>query len=210
MPRTYLENLLSANEKIILSTRQHWFILISSIFLEIAAIILIFAITVTSAVFNPDYALIIAAVGFIVMLIPIGTMTRDILLWTNHQYLVTNRRVMQISGVMNKSIIDSSLEKVNDVKMEQSALGRLFGYGDIQILTASEMGINLFKKIDDPVKFKTAMLNAKEKLEMLSYEKPERDLSVPELIASLEVLRQQGIVTNEEFQQKKAELLAKI
>lgn len=209
MAKTYLENLLSQNEKILLSTRQHWFTLASAIFFEIAAIIIIFAATVTSAIFFQEYALIIAAVGFILMLIPIGTMTRDILMWTNHQYLVTNRRVMQLSGVINKSVIDSSLEKVNDVKMEQSALGRMFGYGDIEILTASEMGVNLFKKIEDPVGFKTAMLNAKETLEMIGIEKP-REEGIPELIASLETLRQQGILTNEEFQQKKAELLAKI
>ncbi len=52
---------------------------------------------------------------------------------------------MQISGIFNKSVIDSSLEKVNDIKMDQSALGRMFGYGDIEILTASELGVNLFK-----------------------------------------------------------------
>ena len=37
--------------------------------------------------------------------------------------------------------------KVNDVKMEQSFLGRLLGYGDIEILTASELGVNLFRRI---------------------------------------------------------------
>ncbi len=76
-------------------------------------------------------------------------------------------------------------------------------------LTASEMGVNLFKKIENPVGFKTAMLNAKEKMEMGGYEKP-REAGIPDLIASLEALRQQGILTNEEFQQKKAELLSKI
>ncbi len=133
MTKTYLENLLSENEKIILGARQHWFTLASSIFLEIAAIVILFAASVTGAVFFQEYALIIAAVGFLLMLIPIGTMTRDILLWTSHQYLVTNRRVMQLSGILNKSVTDSSLEKVNDVKMDQTALGRMFGYGDIQI-----------------------------------------------------------------------------
>ncbi len=209
MAKSYLDNLLSEREKIILVARQHWFLLASAIFFEITAIMIIFAATVTAAIFFQLYALIIAAVGFLLLIIPVFSMIRDILLWSNHQYLVTNRRVVQISGVINKSITDSSLEKVNDVKMEQTALGRMFGYGDIQILTASELGVNVFKRIENPVSFKQAMLNAKEKLEHGDLEIPQQE-SIPQLIAQLDTLRQQGILTNEEFQQKKAELLAKI
>ena len=209
MAKSYLENLLSEREKILLAARQHWFILASSIFFEITMIIIIFAGTITAAIFFQPYALILAAVGFILMLIPIATMTRDILLWTNHQYLVTNRRVMQLSGVINKAVTDSSLEKVNDVKMAQTALGRMFGYGDIEILTASELGINVFKQIENPIRFKQAMLNAKEKLDYGEHEQPKEE-SVPALIAQLDTLRKQGILSDEEFQLKKAELLAKI
>jgi uncharacterized membrane protein YdbT with pleckstrin-like domain len=209
MAKSYLENLLSERERIILVTRQHWFLLTSAIFFEIAAIMIIFAATVTAAIFFPAYALLIAAVGFVLIILPMLSMTRDIMLWTNHQYLVTNRRVMQISGVINKSITDSSLEKVNDVKMEQSTLGRIFGYGDIEILTASELGVNTFKRIENPIEFKQAMLNAKEKLDYGETDLPHHE-TIPMIITQLESLRQQGILTNEEFQHKKAQLLAKI
>ncbi|NIW43142.1 MAG: hypothetical protein GWN27_22130, partial [candidate division Zixibacteria bacterium] len=50
------------------------------------------------------------------------------------------------------------------MKMEISALGRLFNYGDIEILTASEFGVNIFRRIEEPINFKTAILNAKEDL----------------------------------------------
>jgi uncharacterized membrane protein YdbT with pleckstrin-like domain len=40
--------------------------------------------------------------------------------WKNHQYIITNRRVIQINGIVNKNVTDSSLEKVNDVHMTQS------------------------------------------------------------------------------------------
>jgi uncharacterized membrane protein YdbT with pleckstrin-like domain len=153
----------------------------------------------------------LAAFGFLLVLVPLAIMTWDILTWSNRQYIVTNRRVIQISGIFNKNVVDSSLEKVNDVKMSQSFFGRLFDYGDVEILTASETGDNLFKRIGDPVKFKTAMLNAKEKL---GYEgtgaHAQRAESIPAQIAGLDVLRKQGIVTEAEFQSKKKELLAKM
>jgi uncharacterized membrane protein YdbT with pleckstrin-like domain len=135
-------------------------------------------------------------------------MAHDILVWSHHQYIVTNWRVIQISGIFNKSIIDSSLEKVNDVKMMQSFFGRMFGYGDVEILTASELGVNQFKRIEDPVHFKTAMLNAKEALERRDKVVLVND--IPGAITQLDGLRKQGIISEEEFKQKKAELLAKL
>lgn len=208
MAKSYLESLLGARETIQMSSRQHWFILVSMILLEIFLIFIILTAIVVASLNFREYVIWILLGGFLILLIPTFTMTRDILNWTHHQYIVTNRRVMQISGVINKSVIDSSLEKVNDVKMTQSFLGRLFDYGDIEILTASELGVNLFKRIARPVQFKTAMLNAKEHLEHGDFEEGHED--IPKLIARLDELRKQGVLSEEEFQTKKAQLLARL
>jgi len=214
MPKSYVESLLSEREKVLLITRQHWFLLASAIFVECVAILIIFAAAVAAAVAFPPFIILIVAVGFLLLMLPLGTMTRDILVWTNRQYLVTNRRVMQIAGIFNKNVTDSSLEKVNDVKMSQSVLGRMFNYGDIEILTASELGVNLFRQIENPIGFKTAMLNAKEELERgeEAYRIPSVGAPIDPavLLTQLAQLRQQGIITEEEFQRKKAELLSKI
>ena len=206
MAKTYVQNMLGENERIILVTRQHGFVLFSSIVAEIVVALIVLVAISALTMFNP-----LAAFGFLLILVPLGIMIWDVLNWNNRQYIVTNRRVIQISGIFNKDVVDSSLEKVNDVKMNQSFFGRLFDYGDVEILTASEMGVNLFKRIGDPVKFKTAMLNAKEKL---GYEgtgsHAQRIESIPEQIAELDELRKQGILTDEEFKAKKKELLAKM
>jgi hypothetical protein len=206
MAKTYIENMLGENERIILVTRQHGFVLFSSIIAEVVVTLIVIAAFVAMTLSNP-----LAAFGFLLALIPLGIMTWDIFTWNNHQYVVTNRRVIQISGIFNKAVIDSSLEKVTDIKMTQSFFGRLFDYGDVEILTASEIGVNLFKRIGNPIKFKTAMLNAKEKL---GYEgtgaHAQRPVSIPALIDALEELRKKGILTDEEFKAKKKELLAKM
>jgi len=213
----YLQSLLGDREKIILGTRHHWFVLASSIVLEVVSILIIFAATLitsillsTSGQASQPIVPIISVIGFFILLIPIATGTRDFLNWSNHQFIITNLRVMQISGIFNKSVIDSSLDKVNDIKMDQSALGRLFGYGDIEILTASELGVNLFKKIDNPVGFKSALINAKAYLEQGAPEPIEGKPDIPAMISKLADLRSQGVLTEEEFQQKKTELLLKL
>ncbi|HUF00074.1 MAG TPA: PH domain-containing protein [Anaerolineales bacterium] len=207
MAKDYLGEMLGKNERILLKTRQHWFILFSSIALEILLIVLLIGAVIVLSLANA-----LAAIGFVLVLVPLAGMVRDLLIWYNRQYIVTNRRIIQISGIFSKDVVDSSLEKVNDVKMSQSFFGRLFDYGDIEILTASETGADVFRRIGEPVKFKTAMLNAKERL---GYDddagvegRGSRD--IPALIAGLDDLRKKGIISEEEFQQKKAELLAKM
>ena len=61
------------------------------------------------------------------------------------------------------------------------------------------------------MEFKQAMLNAKERMgydEVGGDARPQAD--IPTLIARLDDLRKKGIVSEAEFQEKKAELLAKM
>jgi uncharacterized membrane protein YdbT with pleckstrin-like domain len=205
----YIESLLSKRETIVLVARQHWFILVSAIVLEVIAILVIIGLTVTAGIYWSEFALLIGAIGTIVLLLPLSTMIRDMLDWMNRQFIVTNRRVIQISGILNKNVTDSSLRKVTDVSMSKSFFGRVFNYGDIEILTASEFGANLFHRIEDPLGFKIAMLNAKEELEQ-GGDRDGDDLDVVEVLTNLDRLRELGILTDQEFDQKKAEFLAKL
>jgi uncharacterized membrane protein YdbT with pleckstrin-like domain len=208
MAKTYLESLLGENEQILFETHQHWFVLFGKIFLELLLILVIVGGVFVAYPFYP-----MAIYGLILVIVPLIGMLNDILVWRNKAYIVTNHRVIQTAGVFSKNVVDSSLEKVNDVKLSQSFLGRVFGYGDIEILTASELGVNLFHQIADPVEFKTAMLNAKERLGFDNESRLEGHSAaadIPSLIARLDDLRKKGIISEGEFQQKKSELLAKM
>lgn len=207
MATNYLDSMLGDNEQVILETHQHWFVLFGRIFLEIVLIAVIIGGSLIASAFQP-----FAIYGLILILVPLIGILNDVMVWRNKAYIVTNRRVIQISGVFNKDVIDSSLEKVNDVKMSQTFFGRMFDYGDIEILTASELAVNLFHQIASPVEFKTAMLNAKEKMgiDEFDLEMLRGNNDIPTLIEKLDVLRRRGIISETEFQRKKAELLAKM
>jgi hypothetical protein len=62
--------------------------------------------------------------------------------------------------------MDSSLEKINDAVLTQSLFGRIFGFGDLDILTASETGISRLRMLRQADDFKRAMLDAKHELEL--------------------------------------------
>jgi uncharacterized membrane protein YdbT with pleckstrin-like domain len=210
MSDRYLESLLGKDEKIKLIARQHWLVYVQSILPEIAIVILIIiGISVSVISFHKDWIWFTT----ILLLLPFLSMLRDTLIWLNQKYVITNSRVIHVSGIFNKDVIDSSLEKVNDVKLVQSVWGRIFGYGNIHIMTASELGINLFSRISNPVNFKTTMLDAKKAEENEIGDiitAGMKTTSAPDIILKLADLRDKGILTEEEFQSKKKELLGKI
>ncbi len=209
MTDKYLDSLLGQNEEVVLTTRQHTFILLSAIAAEILVIGLILAgVTALTVMAVP-----LAPLGYLLLVLPIAKGSYDFLNWRQLQYVISNRRVIQISGIFSKSVTDSSLEKVTDVQMSQSALGRIFNYGDIEILTASELGANKFRRISNPIGFKTAMLDAKEKMGSGDETESGRASSsddIPSIIAKLDGLRAKGVITEQEFQDKKRDLLKKM
>ncbi len=209
MEDKYLKQLLGKEEQPIMITRQHWVFLLGELSPELALIVLILAGISASWITWAAAAWLVF--GYLLVILPLISLARDVLIWRNQKFIVTNRRVLHMSGVFSKNVTDSSLEKVNDVKMVQSALGRVFDYGDIEILTASELGVNRFAHIARPIELKTAMLNAKADLD---HDDNGRGRSgapdVPTLIARLGKLREQGVLSEEEFAAKKAELLAKL
>jgi uncharacterized membrane protein YdbT with pleckstrin-like domain len=213
MTDAYLNNLLGEREKILLVTHQHWFQLFRSILLEIVlAIITVVGVILVYITLQPVTYVFL---GLALLIIPILSALRDVMIWNNHKYVVTTLRVIQVFGIFNKNVTDSSLEKVNDVKMDQSILGRIFDFGDIEILTASELGINRFTFIGEPVRFKTAMLDAKFRLEQerqpyATSPAAQMMMDVPRLIQELDELRKKGAISEEEFREKKTRLLARL
>jgi len=216
----YLEDLMGKNEQIMLTTRQHWIMVIGALLVNGFFVLLLLGIGVALWFLVPVLGWIPLALAGVISLIPLWRLVADWLHWQNDMYVVTNRRIIQAQGVINKHVIDSSLEKINDVVLTQSALGRMLSYGDLEILTGSEIGVNLLRRITDPVRFKTEMLNQKEGMnEMGAFDsKARRTLAaaaptagdIPELIGELDELRKKGLITDAEFQEKRAKLLARI
>ena len=160
----YLEKVLSNDEHVLKIVHKHWLVLLGEILGSLIILVLIIAAVAAAQFFMPT--LPFAAFGYLAVLLPLPVLVWNYLVWNNHAYVLTNWRIIQMSGVFNKRVVDSSLEKVNDVVTSQPFLGRIFGYGDIEILTAAEEGVNDLKTISNPLGFKVAMLEAKEALEV--------------------------------------------
>ena len=161
----YAEGLLSTGERIVHREKQHWFVFIWGARYTILAIVIAGIAAVLQTNLSSPWRDILAWAAAILFLGGLLLLGWTILRYINQEYVLTNRRVIQVEGVLNKKVTDSSLEKVNDVVLTQSVFGRMFGFGDLEILTASESGISRFRMLVEPVKFKREMLDAKHEYE---------------------------------------------
>ena len=161
----YAEGLLSTGERIVHREKQHWFVFIWGARYTILAIVIAAFLAIVKGNLSQPWQDILNWIAIILFVGGLVVLFWTILRYINQEYVLTNRRVIDVSGVLNKKSTDSSLEKINDAVLTQSIFGRIFGFGDLDILTAAESGISRFRMLVEPVKFKRAMLDAKHEYE---------------------------------------------
>lgn len=164
---SYTDRLMSSGERIVLVDRQHWFVVLASGRYAVAAIVGALLLVIVQAVAQPTGALadVLSWTALGLFIIGLVLLVYEMLRYQNQQYVITNRRVLEVSGIINKHSGDSSLEKINDAILSQPVLGRMMNYGDLEILTAADQANDLYRMLNNPKNFKKVMLQQKHALE---------------------------------------------
>jgi membrane protein YdbS with pleckstrin-like domain len=83
--------------------------------------------------------------------------------WRCDLWVITSHRVIDESGVLAVRMVDSPLDKINNVTCEQSLWGRLLGIGTLNIQTAAELGSTTIRGVGDPTGIKDLILDLQER-----------------------------------------------
>jgi hypothetical protein len=172
----YADKLLAQGERIALRGRQHFLATLIEGRVAWAIFIAALVLLVLVAQLGPETADVVRqlfswlALGL--LLIGLAWLAQIYLNWFMQDYLVTNRRVLKVEGVLKKRSADSSLEKINDAVLEQSVFGRMLGYGDLDILTANEQSVDRYRMLAQAQTFKRTMLEEKHRLEQDVFQIP--------------------------------------
>ena len=122
-------------------------------------------------------------------------------------------------GVIAKKGIEIPLERINTVFFRQSIFERVFGLGDLGIESAGERGAETFEDVRKPALvqneiYRQMEANSTRMHGPRSYQgpaaattQPGPDVSIPAQLDQLDELRKRGVITEAEFEAKKAELL---
>jgi membrane protein YdbS with pleckstrin-like domain len=211
---------LYSEEAVVLDLKPHWWFFASQATVLFWAVVL----GVVAGIVG-NSILVIIALGLIVA--ALGWFIARYVVWSTTSFVVTTDRLINRQGVFGRQGTEIPLERVNTVFFAQTFFERLIGSGDLEIESAGEQGSQKFANIRKPLNVQNEIYRQMEENENRKYDRVGRnlagagggapgrgggaigggDLSIPDQIEKLDQLRQKGIISNEEFQAKKVELL---
>ncbi len=198
---------LKKEEKVILETNPHWLTLVGPFLVLLIGSIL---------------GIVIGSYGFLVPLPFIGYFIYKIVQRNNNVWAVTNLRVIDEHGVFSNNTKESPLDKINNVSYDQSVWGKIFGYGNVQIQTAAEIGSTAYYAVENPKKLKDTITHMQEEYKQQQIKKqatelasaiiggqqrPNHRIDIATELEKLYNLKQKGILTEEEYTIGKAKIL---
>jgi len=164
----YADTLLTEGEQVVMRSRQHWLALLSKARAALLLWLIGIALIVVVLWFDIDPGLlrdIISVLAIVVFALGVIIFIYRFWQWWAQDYMITNRRLLKVTGIFNKRSSDSSLEKINDAILSQSIWGRMLNFGNLEILTAADQAVDRYYMLKGPKEFKKVMLTQKHALE---------------------------------------------
>jgi len=195
-PRKFLND----GEDVVLDLHPHWWY-----FVKPVATLVLLLVGVGFA-YNIDYLPLVLLGLAAVNLVWLGW---RYLTWVTNNFVLTTDRLIDRQGVLAKHVREIPLERINDLSITQSFFERIIGAGDVMVESAGERGQEPFADLPKPQHVQNAIYAEMERSQTRSAQRASAptQLSVPEQIEKLDELRQRGVISQAEFDAKKAQLL---
>ena len=143
----FVDKHLLPGETVSFRTHLHWKIYIQPLFIA-----LIIGVPASIWLFNTDRKPFIAIpVALAAVLLLVAHMQR-----MGSEFAVTNKRVIFKTGVGSTHSIELLLSKVEAIAVNQTVMGRMLGYGEIDV-TGSGGTRETFASIQSPYDFRSAV-----------------------------------------------------
>ena len=206
----FSRKLLNDDEDIVLDLHPHWVYFVQPLAALLASSA--FGIYVLTRDDPPAAVELIAAV---LVLVSLAWFALTYAKWATTNFVITTDRLIYRHGVLAKHGIEIPLERVNTVFFSQSIFERMLGSGDLIIESAGEMGRQAFSNVRKPSAvqneiYRQMEANENRKFDRMGQSAGRVDASIPEQIEQLDELRRRGVLTEAEFQAKKADLLGRM
>jgi membrane protein YdbS with pleckstrin-like domain len=207
--------LLADHEKIIFDIKPHWIALATPVLWTIGFLV-VWALGYNLAkdqMDDPGTVQNVLALAALAGILILGVV--PFLRWWFTYFVLTSDRLITRTGVIAKHSKEIPLERINDVTFNQSVIERMLGAGDLLVESAGERGQTRISNVRNPEQiqlmiYKETEANQNRMMRGGSGEPTPAGDSIPEQIAALGRLREQGVLTEAEFLAKKQELLKRM
>jgi len=201
-PKKYLND----SEEVIRDLRPHWFFLFGPAVALIAALAL--AIWVGQADISEFVLFPVLALAVVALLFFLVRYAQ----WITTDFVLTTDRLIYRKGIVSRQGKEIPLERVNDVSYQQSLVQRMMGAGDLMVESGGERGQSQFGHFAHPQDIQNEIHRAIESAAARDADRMagRRELSPLEQLEKLDELRQRGVISQAEFEVKKANLLDRL
>jgi uncharacterized membrane protein YdbT with pleckstrin-like domain len=203
---TFPAKLLNEGEEVVLDLHPHWWFLVG----PVAAVVVVLVGTIVAAALKAPTAVVYVAAGL--LLLTVVWLLIRYTRWVTTSLVLTNHRLVHRSGFLAKSGREIPLDHINDISYRQRVFERLIGAGDVVIESAGQRSQEVFEDLPHPGRIQNEIYRqieaAKERLADRTAGR--RELSIPEQIEKLDELCRRGVLTQAEFDAKKAQLLDRL
>ena len=196
--------LLADHEEIVFDLKPHWVAVVPSVFWTLVAIV---AVVVSFVFLNGTLALValgVAILGWLFVAVP------PFVKWQFTHFVLTTDRLITRHGVIAKNSKEIPLERINDVAFSQGILDRVLGAGDLLIESAGERGQSRISHVRNPERIQLMIYQETEKNNDRMMQPRSNNTSIPDQIEALARLKEQGVISEGEFEAKKQELLKRL
>jgi uncharacterized membrane protein YdbT with pleckstrin-like domain len=197
--------LLSDGEKLILDVRPHWIAVVWPVVQTVLILAAMFAALIYAPDSWPSWVRWVIAVAALVLFV--AGPARQLVAWATSHFVVTTDRLIQRSGWFAKRSMEIPLEKISDVRFNQSVFERMIGAGDLTIESPGEFGQERFSNIRRPEDIQKLIYEMGEENQRRMTGSGATGSSVAGELERLDRLRRDGVLTDAEFQAQKARLL---
>jgi uncharacterized membrane protein YdbT with pleckstrin-like domain len=220
-----LDKDLLTGEQIVFQTSKHWFSPVRDSAVAVLVVLGSFlgrwlAPTGDGFLLGP-LGNVIVFLANLALVVGIGWIAFNVFAFFSAHFGVTNLRVLRKEGIMRRRSSETMLTAVTDVRLLEPALGRMLGYGDLQVYTAAgNASKDSFDTIKDAPQLRTAIQEQQVKAKAgdrpnaaaaavpAPTAPPAMDMGAA--LESLAALRDQGLITAEEYQAKRTEIIDRI
>jgi uncharacterized membrane protein YdbT with pleckstrin-like domain len=213
-------NLLAEHEDLVFDLKPHWVALVPPALWTIVSIVALFlGYRAVDAIFDDatDTAKMVwgavVTIAWVVLAV-VPAMRRQFTM-----FVLTSDRLITRSGIIAKESREIPLERINDVTFTQSVIERMLGAGDLLIESAGERGQTRITDVRKPDQVQLMIYKQTEanstrivqgQVGEVMGKREGATQSVTDQLEDLGRLRKEGVLTEEEFQAKKAELLKRL
>lgn len=130
--------------------------------------------------------------------------------WRTTRLVVTNRRLIERRGFLARRGREIPLTALSDVSFHQTLFERVIGAGTVVIESAGRDSREKFPDLPHPAAIHDEIYKQLDTLRRSYQSQGPSQVSIPEQIDQLDQLRRRGVISDDEFQQKKSRLLDRL